>query len=262
MTKMKKLEGCLPYLFEHPDASKLRHLVEIYYDVQKVRKSSFNRLREVGEVEGIDPDLLKKLERQIRNRVLAKVSKFPIYEEYLSKIKGVGPLISGFLLSYFDPHKAHHVSGFWKFAGLHVEGGFAVKREKKKKLGFNPKMRAFCWRLADSLLKQNTPIYRQIYDERKRKEEAKLNFPIDHPENCPHYEKCVGKLKATAKRIGRKMKKPPCKKHIHRRACRYMVKVFLQDLWIKWREMEGLPVSEPYAVAILEHATKEAPHGN
>jgi len=165
----------------------------------------------------------------------------------------LGPLIGGFLLSYLDPHKARHVSGFWKFVGLHVEDGFAVKRQKKKKLGFNPKLRAFMWRIADSLLKQNTPVYRQIYDERKVKEEAKLNYPNENPEKCPFHGDCVKKLKEKAKRIGRKMKKPPCKKHIHRRAARYMVKAFLRDLWVEWREMEGLPVSEPY--------DEEAPHG-
>jgi hypothetical protein len=37
------------------DREKIRKLVEIYYDVQDVRIRTANRLRTVGEVEGIDP---------------------------------------------------------------------------------------------------------------------------------------------------------------------------------------------------------------
>lgn len=39
--------------------------------------------------------------------------------------------------------------------------------------------------------------------------------------------------------------------HKHMMALRYTVKMFLQDLWVEWRLQEGLPVSEPYAVAKL-----------
>jgi len=32
-----------------------------------------------------------------------------------------------------------------------------------------------------------------------------------------------------------------------------MGKIFLAHLWVKWREFEGLPVSQPYVQAILGH---------
>jgi hypothetical protein len=34
--------------------------------------------------------------------------------------------------------------------------------------------------------------------------------------------------------------------HIKNMSIRYMLKIFLLDLWSKWRELEGLPVSAPY----------------
>lgn len=46
-------------------------------------------------------------------------------------------------------------------------------------------------------------------------------------------------------------------KHRHMMAKRYMIKMFLQDLWVVWRGLEGLPVSDPYPVAKLGMA----PHG-
>ncbi len=39
--------------------------------------------------------------------------------------------------------------------------------------------------------------------------------------------------------------------HRDRAAKRYMMKMFLADFWVAWRKIEGLPVTEPYAVAVL-----------
>lgn len=39
--------------------------------------------------------------------------------------------------------------------------------------------------------------------------------------------------------------------HRHAAARRYMAKMFLTDLWVCWRMLEGLPITEPYAVAKL-----------
>ncbi len=68
------------------------------------------------------------------------------------------------------------------------------------------------------------------------------------------YEGCVKRLKARASRTGLVSKALPCKKHIDYRARRKMVKRFLLDFWLVWRRLEGLPTSEPYAIAILKHA--------
>lgn len=52
--------------------------------------------------------------------------------------------------------------------------------------------------------------------------------------------------------------KNPSAAHIHSMAIRYAVKMFLADLWVAWRKLEGLPTTEPYAVAFLGRA----PHGD
>jgi hypothetical protein len=41
--------------------------------------------------------------------------------------------------------------------------------------------------------------------------------------------------------------------HRHLRAMRKTAKVFLQHVWLEWRKLENLPVTEPYAFAILGH---------
>lgn len=45
--------------------------------------------------------------------------------------------------------------------------------------------------------------------------------------------------------------------HRHKAARRYLAKMFLMACWVKWRELEGLPVREPYAVEYLKRKHHE-----
>jgi len=229
------------------DKEKIRRLVEIYYDVQDVRIRTENRLRTVGEVEGVHPEVLRKLEKEIRETIKKEIQDIPIVKNYLRNIKGIGAILAGALISFLDVRKAEHASSFWKYMGLHVKDGKAVKREKGKKLDFNAKLRTFYWKIGKSFIKAKTPFYIDIYYKAKEQENKKLNNPLKNPKNCPFYNECIEKLKLKANRTGKEPKNPPCKLHIDLRAMRKMVKRFLADFWVEWRKYEGLPISPPYA---------------
>jgi len=232
---------------------RIRILVGVYYDVQDVRTRSFNRLRTVGVVEGVDPKHLRRLEREIRRYIGRQIEGVPIYENFLKRIYGLGPILSGALISYLDPHKADHPSSFWRYMGLHVVNGRAVRLEKGKKIDFNKKLRPIYWKLGMQFIKFKTPPYYQIYEDARERETEKLGDPLKDPRNCPRYNECISRLRAKSRRTGKPMKNPPCKLHIHLRAMRKAVKRFLTDLWLKWREIEGLPISLPYAIEVLGH---------
>jgi hypothetical protein len=216
--------------------SKVRNCVEIYYDIQDTRIRTFNRLRTVGEVHGVQKKHLKDLEKELSSFIGDVIKDHPM-ATYLLEIKGIGVVLTGGILAYFDPYKADHISGFWKYAGLHVEGGKAPKRKRGKKIEYNPKVKTLCWKIADSFIKHRTPKYRDIYDSEKIKQNKKLGNPLENPKNCPMYEECRKRVKT---------KKLPCKMHIHLRAMRKMVKIFLGDLWLEWRQVEDLPITPPY----------------
>lgn len=273
------------------DRRRIRNLVSVFYDIQDERIRAFNRLRTVWVKEfeerhgrkptkeemrqirkefvkatGIQPRLILEFEKQIRDYIDHEIRDIPIVDVFLYPIKGIGPLISGGLISRLDPHKAPHASSFWKFMGLHVENEQAVRMEEGKKLGFNPRLRTLSWKIVDSFVKQKTPEYIEIYIDAKPKENEKLGCPVEydekgkavstHPERCPLYpDRCIAykRIMAKAKRTEKKPKKVPCGKHVHYRAGRKMVKRFIADLWGTWRSLEKLPVSEPYAIAILGH---------
>jgi len=227
----------------------LRSLVEVYYDVQDVRIRTANRLRQFGKIKGVDhPRQLKKIELEIRKDILEKFAEFdlPIWTEWLSKVKGIGSILGAGLIGYIgDISRFDSISKLWAYSGLHVVDGRAPKRKRGEKINWNPKMRALMWKIARSFAFQKEAPSRTKYEENKRYYLEKYGDRIKNPKSCPEYEKCRKRLK--------KRKEPACKGHLEAMARRRLVKQFLACLWLKWRELEGLPVSKPYAIEHLGH---------
>lgn len=187
---------------------------------------------------GTEEQMVKLLEKQLQ--------VIPIYTEFLQGVKGCGPLMSGVIISYLDPYKARHVSSFWKYVGLDVVGveneetgeveqkgrnrSLTEMREyttksgetgTKKSLTYNPFVKTkLVGVLGTSFLRMHSPYAEAYYDYKNR---------LD---NHAKY----GDRQAVVK---------------HRMATRYMIKQFLRDLWVAWRKLENLPVTEPYEVAFL-----------
>jgi len=103
---------------------------------------------------------------------------------------------------------------------------------KGQKCCYNQFLRAkLCGVLGSSFLKCNSP-YREFYDNMKHRLESEdwgvlSKNPTD--------------------------KARPKAGHQHKAATRYMVKMFLRDLYVAWRTLEGLEVAAPYQEAYLGH---------
>jgi len=203
----------------------------------------------------------KSLEEQYKPIVKWWVEKHPAYINFLSNIKGLhGPILSGGLLALFDIRKADHPSSFWKYAGLAPVEGRGVRKVHGQKFDFNPQARTLCWKIEDSFIKQRTPKYSETYYRVKPKEmnkhcwmrgctvtgkDNKGKDIIDHKCECWQWSK------EKKNWVYEKCKSPTA--HVDNRAKRIMIKEFLQDFWLAWRKLEGLPISEPYAIAVLKH---------
>lgn len=180
--------------------------------------------------------LMADEEQQIK-RLNGVLKNFPIWTEFLDGVRGCGPMMAGVIISVLDPHKAKYPSSFHKYIGLDVVNGAGRSRKKEhleqstyidaegneqSKMGitFNPWGKTkIVGVLGSSFIKQPADKckYRKIYDDYKHRLE-------NHPK---HQEKT--------------------KLHRHNMANRYMIKQFLIDLHIKWRELEGLEVFPSYA---------------
>lgn len=167
----------------------------------------------------------------------------PIYTEFLEKVRGCGPLMAAVIISEIDITKCNSISALHKYAGLDVvvsenENGEAVEEGRSKKknhlvpktytsskgetintmgITYNPFLKTkLVGVLADNFIKLGGE-YSDIY----RGYKFRLQ---NHPKH-----------------------KDKTKMHIHKMAKRYMIKFFLEDLWKKWRALEGLEVRNSYA---------------
>jgi hypothetical protein len=211
---------------------------------------------------------LEKQERAQFAQLETALVDLPIYNEYLSKVNGIGPALASVLICYFDPHAAPYISSFWMYAGLDVaEDGrgrskraeHLIDREYKnrdgeiairKSLTYNPWLKSRLLAVLGTSFLRTVPVspWKKVYNDYKHRLETD-----------PKRVRCTSdQYKKTHKRDPEEaiILWPPLR--IHRASVRYMIKQFLLEFWVTWRRLEGLPVTETYAVAKLGMA----PHGS
>lgn len=173
----------------------------------------------------------ERQEKYLQSVIKSIVEQIPIYSEHLVNERGCGPTIAAILISEIDIDEARHVSSLWKYAGVDVVNGHGrskraedlVEREyvdkngdvkTKKGISYNPFLKTkLCGVFASCFIKAGGP-YREIYDQ------AKVRYTNAHPDFSVA--------------------------HINNMAKRYAVKMFLKNLWNKWRALEGYPPEPDY----------------
>ena len=172
-------------------------------------------------------------ERALLSDVKGLVKEVDIWP-WLESVKGCGPAMSGVIICELkDPERFANVSKLWAYTGLHVIDGRAAKREKGKKANWNGFLKTkLIGVLGPSFLKCGSE-YREFYDNYKTRLEG---LPCSL---APEKHK-AGATKESLLSNG-------CTKgHMHNKAVRYMVKMFLSDLLISWRTRRGLHCRQPY----------------
>ena len=157
-------------------------------------------------------------------------------------------MMAAVILSQFDIHRADTVSKLWAYAGIAP----GMKKGKKIKNGkiietdemvrgdkltpgflspFNQFLRAkLIGVLGGGFLKSKSPYSEYYYNMKQRYESMDWGIESKNPVD----------------------KKKPKAGHQHNGAMRYMIKMFLKDLYVAWRMIEGLNVREPYQVEYLK----------
>lgn len=197
-------------------------------------------------------DMLESEENNFGNLV-HELKKYPIYTEFLLKVKGCGPAMSAVIISEMDPRAAKYPSSFCKYAGLDVVT--MVENE-------NGEMQPLAEGEARSCRKAHLITVPYIDSSGNVQEKKSVTFkpflrakllgvlgPSFIKAGIKKGDNKYGKMYYDYKLRLQNMPKHSTKSkmHLHRMAIRYAVKQFLIDLHIKWRELEGLPVSTPYA---------------
>lgn len=199
--------------------------------------SEYSELCLVDQYIGLEQSEIKSF-KQLEKSLL----EYPIYTEFLLKVKGCGAAMSGVIISEINIANAKYASSLWKYAGLDVinviengiestEGRCRKKQhlvestytdregEEKVKMGisFNPFLKTkLTGVLAASFLKCKSPYSDIYYNYRNRLD--------NHPKH-----------------------KDKTKLHKMNMSKRYMIKRFLVDLYANWRALEGLEVHPEYS---------------
>lgn len=237
----------------------VRFLVDLYYSAQDFRISSANQVRALGL--GDEPDNLLEWAVQVFRTVEDEIRKgldlFSRKEPsgvglWERSITGIGPVIASGFLAHIDIERAPTAGHIWSFAGLNP----TMVWEPHTKRPWNARLKVLCWKAGESWVKVSSnpkDVYGKIYAQRKALE-------IQRNESGQFAEQAA-KVLAT-KRIGKttqayawyeKGKLPPA--HVHARAKRYAVKLYLAHLhtvsyFLKYKQAPPLP----YPIVHLGHA--------
>lgn len=273
--------------------------------------------------------MLKDEEQQF-SMLETSMKGIPVYDEFLSKIDGVGPQMAGVIISEIEIEKAEYVSSLWKLAGLDTirvgvyqndkgERCTVPRREIESYQATNPHDQECKQFLAEGKYHVTLTMVG-----RSRKEES-LEM-VEYTNRAGELvtrksitfkpflkTKLVGVLGTSFLRSGKafvngermgavkrlalakskgfqgsalddfdgfleltghvivreysyygkfyydyknRLCRSPAHKdktdfHRHNMSMRYMMKIFLSDLYAKWRELDGLPVTPPYHEAKL-----------
>lgn len=193
---------------------------------------------------------IKSLEKYTVERLESRLQSNPVWRNYLSKVRGIGPVFGAFLLSILDPARFDTIPKLWRYSGLHVVHvcprcgyrsstrgrcpscrielrGSAPRHRSGEKLDFSMNARVYLWKISKSLA-LNGGIYRSLFEEIYREEERK------------------GKARGLTK------------SHIYSRALRRLAKIFVSHYWIVSRIVTGLPI-DPSSIPFIKSRERFIP---
>jgi hypothetical protein len=238
----------------------LEFLTDQFLFIQRRRLASQLRLQQLKKRGREDPltkeshEIFLKAEKQLQALIESTVQELPVWQEWLSYVKGIGKLlageiIGGFASAFKDGEGIEHfrtVSQMWAFAGLDVRDGKAPRRIRGQKLTFNSELRSILLgRIAPAFLKAKGGYWR-FYNQEKRKlterflKEGKRVLPAS---KLPTLK---GKKYEPDNVIS--------EGHLHAMTRRKMIKLFVAHLFEEWRKANDLPEDrKAYVIDILKH---------
>lgn len=251
-------------------------------------------------------EVMDKKASALKSDMLRELKRIPVYKIYLSKVFGLGEIVSAYLISELDPRdstdpstglviKARKPSSFKQFCGMAVHNGRLSRRTAKEKNNFSGEMRTRLFQGAVAMWKNRAkytvcekhthqrPAGKDSKEDKAafrkltlgcaacRKTETPfgktskyLKVWTDYKHRMEHSERRQFDAKKgyyLIERIG--CENPDmvsANGFIHSTGWHKAVDVLLEDLYMVWRAIEGLPVWPSYYAAYLgyEHGGKIA----
>jgi hypothetical protein len=240
-------------------STEVAEMVELFYDAQDLRIAHANKERTEPASELVEwlDFWMHAGEKVISNKLAQWVESddSPAEAKWAYDQVGIGPIIASGLAAHVDVTKADSISALWKFAGQ--APGFD-RKVKGTKLPYNARLKVLCWKAGESFVKvsgKDGATYGKLYVDFKA-EEIRRNEAGLYAEAAKREldkKKFKQEDSVTKKRLLAGMLSDA---HLHARAKRRAVKIFLSDFWTVGRKARGLALREPYAIAVLGHDGK------
>ena len=219
---------------------------------------------------------MERTEKNIAKELESRVKDLPIYKFYLSRITGIGPMLSAGLIAHLTPiDRFDTISKLWAYTGLTTEYYKSECARGKGHKFITTSPVATCpvkmknGKVCGARIKKTEHIkgvpkrekgYVLFINQNLRTLMYKIARSFEFQQERRSYYRrlyVVQKERYLAKLEGRNEKGE--RGHARNMALRYVEKRFLANLWIVWRTFEGLKVTEPYSIKILGHTGYEPP---
>ena len=240
---------------EQMPANVARYIVDAYYQAQNHRIRAHQQIvsehRDSAIVARIMTDA-QRAERTYRTALGRYAAAHTVGQWSLTQ-KGIGPVIAAGLLAHINIEHCPNVGPLWRFTGLDPSLPKASKGEKRH---YNTKLKTLCWKIGESFVKvsgHEDAHYGHVYLVRKEREIAK-NAMCEFKDQAAEIlrNKNIGK-ETDAYKAYSEGKLPPA--HIHARAKRYAVKLFLSHWhYVAFESRYGVPPERPYILTKPEHS--------
>lgn len=250
------------------DAAKLlqpteaRFLVDAYYIIQTERLRMDARIREMyGEPNSL-LDWFAGNEKRFEKQIAAALDVFSLSRldgRWLRSICGIGPVLASGLLAHIDIEKAPTAGHIWRFAGLDPTLAWG----KGEKRPWNARLKVLAWKCGESFWRvqnRERDIYGHVAVERKALEQQRNDAGLFAEQARRALERKRYGDDTKAKKFYLEGKLPPA--HIHARAKRYAVKLFLAHLHhVMFEVRYGVLPPKPYILTQDDHAHYFGPPG-
>lgn len=231
----------------------VRFLVDTYYQIQQFRIEAAGQER--AAIEATEPaDFVAWIARSMKTLERAIKSALDRYTEtrpegrWAKSIVGIGPVLSAGLLAHIDITKAPTAGSIWRFAGLDPTSVWHKDTERP----WNARLKVLCWKIGESFVKvqaKERDVYGKVYIERKGQERER-NESGQFADQAAAALVAKRYRKETRARTAYESGRLP-DAHIHARARRYAVKLFLAHFHhVAYEVAYGTPPPKPY---IIEH---------
>jgi len=189
---------------------------------------------------------------QLESSMLANLRKVPIYEHFLQHVFGCGVVVSAYLVAKVDIHRSIKSSQLRRYCGLAVINGALERPVAGQPLRCNRELRTRLYQMFAAM--RRNAAERTKKHPRAQQTSKLLKVWDDYKARMQHSERMLDGNKYM--RDDKEQK--GAKAFVDATGWHKAADVFIEDLYIVWRTLEGLEVWPSYYAAKLgyEHGGK------